>query len=155
MKIYRWLGSLVVLVVMLLIFSLSAQPAVESRSLSGPLVVRLKAKVEASKLIPKDMKEAFFKAPSFWVRKLAHVSIYFLLGFVLYLALPTRRWGMGKSFLLAVGICAVYALGDEWHQLFVLGRSAELRDIILDSMGALGGILLGWLIKKVASFKMK
>ena len=153
MNVYRWLGGLVALLVMVLIFCLSAQPAVESRNLSGPLVVRVKERIEASKLMPKEMKEAFLRSPSFWVRKMAHVGIYFILGFIVYLALPSCKWRKGKSFFLATGICLVYALGDEWHQLFVAGRSGELRDVILDTSGALGGVLVGWLIKKMAGFK--
>ena len=34
-----------------------------------------------------------------------------------------------------------YAITDEFHQYFIPGRSAEIRDVLIDSSGALTGIL--------------
>jgi len=36
----------------------------------------------------------------------------------------------------------LYAITDEFHQYFVPGRSAEIRDVLIDSSGAFIGILL-------------
>ena len=38
--------------------------------------------------------------------------------------------------------CICYAATDEFHQLFVPGRYGMVRDVILDSMGALTGIVV-------------
>ena len=43
---------------------------------------------------------------------------------------------------IAVGICFLYACTDELHQLFSSGRSGQFDDVLLDSIGALLGILL-------------
>lgn len=43
-------------------------------------------------------------------------------------------------------IAAVYAASDEWHQSFVADRSAEWSDVLLDSCGALTGIVIVWII---------
>ena len=40
----------------------------------------------------------------------------------------------------------LYAASDEIHQLFVPGRSGQLRDVLLDSAGVAAGILLAWMI---------
>jgi len=60
------------------------------------------------------------------------------------------------SFLAAaLGLAALYALSDEIHQLFVPGRSFELRDLALDITGAAVGlagyslIRLFWQIRPV------
>ena len=43
-------------------------------------------------------------------------------------------------------IGTVYAVSDEVHQLFVEGRSCEVRDMLLDSAGVAAGVLLmNWL----------
>lgn len=46
-----------------------------------------------------------------------------------------------KSFL-AIIICILYATSDELHQLFVMGRSCELRDVFIDSLGSVSGIII-------------
>jgi VanZ family protein len=47
-----------------------------------------------------------------------------------------------RLFLLSVTFCIIYAISDEIHQTFVLGRSGEAIDVILDSVGASAGIVL-------------
>ena len=43
-------------------------------------------------------------------------------------------------------IGTIYAVSDEVHQLFVEGRSCEVRDMLLDSAGVAAGVLLmNWL----------
>ena len=39
-------------------------------------------------------------------------------------------------------ITAGYAATDEFHQLFVPGRSGQVSDVILDSAGAATGVLI-------------
>ena len=39
-------------------------------------------------------------------------------------------------------ICFLYACTDELHQLFIAGRSAEIKDVLIDSFGSLTSILL-------------
>jgi VanZ family protein len=39
--------------------------------------------------------------------------------------------------VLAMALCAAYALTDEGHQVFVAGRGASLYDVALDSTGAM------------------
>ena len=58
-----------------------------------------------------------------------------------------------KVILLAFLICGLYAISDEIHQLYVQGRSGQVSDVLIDSSGALVGILSivairSWLIKK-------
>jgi VanZ family protein len=70
------------------------------------------------------------------LRKLAHVTEYAVLGFLLARAL--RRPAV--AVLLAAG----YAATDEVHQTFVEGRHGAPRDVAIDAVGALVGALL-WL----------
>ena len=39
------------------------------------------------------------------------------------------------------GIATAYAVTDEFHQLFVPGRSGQMTDVMIDSGGALVGLL--------------
>ena len=84
---------------------------------------------------------------SFIVRKCAHFLEYLILGISMYVSVhDLSRWKQWKNAILAFLICAVYAATDELHQMFVQGRSCEARDILIDSLGALLGILIMSLI---------
>ena len=49
--------------------------------------------------------------------------------------------------MAAAGTGILYAASDEFHQLFVPGRSGQITDVLIDSGGLLAGILLVVLIK--------
>lgn len=81
------------------------------------------------------------------LRKLAHFSEYGLLGGLwateLWLG-PHPQKGRGAA--IRLGFCMLTAFLDETIQLFVPGRSGEVRDIWIDTSGALLGILFVCLI---------
>lgn len=73
----------------------------------------------------------------FFIRKGAHVTVFFLLSCLIYLALKksTSIPNSGKiiiSFFLTVA----YAGIDEYHQSFTANRTAYFGDVILDAFGA-------------------
>lgn len=85
-----------------------------------------------------------------------HLVAYYVLGLLVW-------WGLGSTSRsakwLSVLICTAYGVTDEFHQLFVDGRSAELRDLVNDFIGACLAMLTvslppvrrrlePWLIKK-------
>ena len=80
------------------------------------------------------------------------VSILFNYPFFLILFVYILWLNMIKSFglksFLAIIICILYATSDELHQLFVMGRSCELRDVFIDSLGSVSGIIIYNLIEK-------
>lgn len=81
---------------------------------------------------------------NFLVRKCAHFTEYLILGLLCLNMI--KSFGL-KSFL-AIIICILYAISDELHQLFVIGRSCELRDVFIDSLGSVSGIIIYNLIEK-------
>lgn len=74
------------------------------------------------------------------IRKLGHISEYFVLGLLLFRAFH----GTGvqpevyRCMLYSLAVLAAYALSDEFHQSFVQTRTASLADVGLD---VLGGVL--------------
>lgn len=72
------------------------------------------------------------------VRKLAHFTEYFILG---VLVANMLRY-FDKRIYISIFICILYAISDEIHQLFVLGRSCQVLDILIDSIGSCSGIIL-------------
>jgi len=52
----------------------------------------------------------------------------------------------GVTYEFAAGV--LYAVTDEIHQSFVPGRSCELRDVLIDSVGVLTGVTILWLLRR-------
>lgn len=78
------------------------------------------------------------------IRKLAHFIEYFILG-ILVINFITRY---DKKIIIAILLCIIYATSDEIHQIFVPGRSCQIIDIMIDSLGSIMGIYLYKLIIK-------
>jgi VanZ family protein len=78
--------------------------------------------------------------------KLLHAAVYAVLGAFAFLSL--RGWSSRASVLvLAAGaITTAYGFSDEFHQMFVPGRSADLRDVLADCVGGFVGALAAWLV---------
>ena len=74
--------------------------------------------------------------------KVAHFGAYTVLGGTL--AYGRRRSGgaVAHGWLLVAGI--VYGLTDEWHQMYVPGRSPELADWLADAAGVVVGYGTTW-----------
>lgn len=55
------------------------------------------------------------------------------------------KYALAMSILLSF----LYACTDEIHQIFVPGRSAQFRDVLIDTLGASFGTLIAYLILKL------
>lgn len=143
-KIFSWAA---VFLVMLLIFNLSSQVAEHSNELSAGIT---KLIIKAVKKVAPGV-ELEQKSINNRLRKNAHFFSYLLLGVFVYNAL--RRSGLQgwRCFILALGICVLYAVTDEVHQLYVPGRGGQVRDVLIDSAGACVGIGLyqAWVFRKI------
>ena len=73
--------------------------------------------------------------------KLVHLGLYAVLGALSALAMgaAARR---GRVVVLTLGLIALFAAVDEWHQRFIPGRSTDAIDWIADVAGATTGFLL-------------
>lgn len=144
------LSWIAVLLWMLLIFTLSAQHALESSCLSHKFSEVIIEKV--SMVIPLDIETStttdFVKCFNYIIRKSAHVSEYFILGALVMNAMKTSKVRRFKAFIFSVLLCILYAVSDEIHQLFVPGRGAQVMDVLIDSVGAIAGIRCIFLIKR-------
>ena len=74
-----------------------------------------------------------------WLRKLAHIGVYFVEGALLYPALRRRLRGMGKSFALTIAVCALIAAVDEAHKILIPGRHCSWDEAALNVLGAFLG----------------
>jgi len=128
---------------MVLIFSLSAQPASESSSLSGQTIRKVaEFTIPNFNNISHKQQTSIIADLQHIARKTAHTLIYLVLGVLCLSALFQYTLKIKIRLTCAIAICAGYAITDELHQLFVEGRSAQVSDVIIDSCGAMIGIIL-------------
>lgn len=122
------------------IFIFSAQNAEKSSKTSGVIVNKV---VDTVVNVNKKVKKESLKdSITFYVRKLAHFSIYTLLGIWLLNEMNTFKVSTLKRTIICLVFGAIYAVTDEFHQSFVSGRSQEIRDVCIDTCGVLFGCIL-------------
>lgn len=77
----------------------------------------------------------------FIIKKTAHLSEYAILAVLVWRAFSrTLRERQHCHPWVIVGLCAAYAVSDEFHQQFVAGRGPSPRDVLIDVAGASLGL---------------
>ncbi len=145
-KIILWI---LVIGCMTLIFSFSSEAATESRKTSASFIEKIISFFDFDNSITESEMFVIRENMTFIVRKGAHFSIYALLGLLIYLLLCEYNINDKKVIIIAVTVSMLYACSDEIHQSFVEGRSGELRDVLIDTVGALAGCTATFLIKRM------
>lgn len=127
----------------MVIFSFSAENAEQSSATSAQVIEGI-CEVTVSgydQLAPIEQQQ-IVSGMQFEIRKLAHFSLYLILGM---LSLMTVKRLQKPAFMTklptvtAVVFCALYAGSDEFHQLFSDGRAAQITDVLIDTAGAATG----------------
>lgn len=140
----RPLSFVPAILVAVMIFRFSAQPAVDSSALSGSVTERIVHSVNYRlhmNWTPAEQEEKVEQL-EFYVRKAAHFTEYLV--FAMTLSLPLYVHGVRgiRLYIWALFLTAAYACTDEAHQLFVSGREGRLRDVVIDTCGGLTGLLI-------------
>ena len=125
------------------IFNLSSENGKKSKSSSNSLTKKVIV------LFNKDIGAEELEKIDHVVRKVAHLSIYGLLGLLVMGCMETFE----KTDIIRITSSSIftflYACSDEIHQKYVPGRSGEVRDVFIDFLGAFLGILIIFLICKI------
>ena len=128
------INILLVLLWMILIFIMSSFNSTESSNQSGFIVNIISSILHINNI----------ELLSLIIRKLAHFTEYFILGLLTY----NMFHSYNKKVYISIIICILYAISDEIHQIFVPGRSCQIMDMTIDTLGSLLGIYLLLFIKK-------
>lgn len=77
------------------------------------------------------------------LRKCAHLTEYAILYLLSFRAFSLQRPGMplNKRMAAALLLAVAYAASDEFHQSFVPTRGPSVMDVLIDSTGAVCGLL--------------
>ena len=148
--IKRIIYTLLLIIWMVVIFMFSNANNVKSQNTSDTVtkkVIETTSKITNTK-IDKKKEEKMVKDYRVLIRKTAHFSLYLVLGILIYLTLSS--YGISKRVVIySVIFCFIYAISDEIHQLFSDGRSFEVRDILIDTLGSCTGIFIIYLVNSI------
>lgn len=154
--LYRGILWLITLFLLLTMFGFSAQDSVQSGSISGKIARPITDFLAQRQGLTGAAYWNLYSQVDFAVRKTAHFSEYALLGLLLTLLLDSYR--VRWRWLSWAG-CTLYAATDEIHQLFIPGRTGKWQDVLIDSSGAMTGmlfvLLVLWLIRRRGTEKAK
>ena len=93
--------------------------------------------------------DALAEAIDYPIRKAAHMTEYAAMGILAFAFLAGYMQKNAKTYLTALLTAALYATSDEIHQLFVPGRAGKFTDVCIDTVGALFGLLVLFLLQKL------
>ncbi len=138
-KVAIIISWLLVLLTMIIIFNFSSETAIESTETSKGVVVQvLEIFMEKDEITPPVIKK--YQLP---IRKIAHFGIYMLLGFCMINAFEKSfKIKLWQNSVFATIASSIYAFTDEFHQNFAEGRGPQITDVLIDSGGALMGVIL-------------
>lgn len=130
-KLLRWLLLLLWIAV---IFIMSQQTGDKSSSQSTFIV-------NLSSFIGIELNDNYMDIATLVVRKSAHFTEYLILFVLVYRVIilyMNKRQAKVGAILFVFG----YACLDEFHQSFIAGREAAIKDVIIDTCGGIIGAFL-------------
>jgi VanZ family protein len=80
----------------------------------------------------------------YYIRKLAHITVFGILALLFKTAISNKP----RPYIYAWIFTTLYAGTDEWHQMYVPGRTASIIDVLIDSTGAFIFLFCMFLWKK-------
>jgi VanZ family protein len=92
-----------------------------------------------------------------YIDKLAHLIEFFIFTLLAIRAIvhfPVELRGL-STYSYAIIVSMMYAFSDEFHQIYVPGRHADLLDIAADSTGILLAVLAHFLFYRKKAFSSK
>lgn len=153
-NVLRGILIILLLCTFYIIFGFSSQDGEKSGGISERITDFILEKSSKYNSLEQTKKEKVSKRTERIIRKIAHFSIYTLVGFLLMALLSTYENIKRKNQIcLSTIIGILYAISDEIHQNFTPGRGPKITDVFIDSLGVFFGITIILLILEILTEK--
>lgn len=155
-NVLRGILIILLLCTFYIIFGFSSQNGEESGGISKRITDFILEKSSKYNSLEQTKKEEVSKRTERIIRKIAHFSIYTLVGFLLMALFSTyenikRKYQIYISAIIGI----LYAFSDEIHQSFTPGRGPKITDVFIDSLGVFFGMAVILLIIELINRKNK
>lgn len=169
----RILALILVLMWMITVFIFSSQDGVDTLNTSGAVISVIESTTNNTSEVVSDnlgktdnknslenkkYKYTYSNKIQRIVRKNAHYFLYMLGGVflsVFFCADSKYKSSQIKLAIYAIMTGIVYAFTDEFHQRFVPGRTGSLKDVFIDSIGVITGVVLVYILRIILNKKRK
>jgi len=146
-KLLAWVPPVIIAI---FIFGFSSQNAEQSSGLSSKAATAIVHFAVNSHIVNVNAgnEAQFIENLQYPIRKCAHMTEYMI--FTLSVVLALYVWNVRNKWLyiIAFAVAVIFASTDEFHQLFVSGRSGRVLDVLIDSVGAIIGLLIVWGVRR-------
>lgn len=142
-KYIPFLGFVLTLSWMLVIFLFSSKTGNEIDSEKGFIVDSVVDVFEGDEFTeyPAEQQQQIKNEYSFYISKIAHFIEYGILCFFVFLTFI----GLKKHnlrYIIGIVVCCLYAISDEFHQMYSSGRTPRFLDVLIDTLGAFTAVLV-------------
>lgn len=133
---------LLVIMWMLTVFIFSNQNGTASQKTSSSITKIVVKVLTYNKNLTEESKNVLMTKTDYIIRKLAHFSIYMLGGILIYNYINTYSIKPNRKLIISIIFGITYATTDELHQYFIAGRSSQILDVFIDTLGIITGVIL-------------
>ena len=138
-----WISAAAVIAWMVVIFLFSSQNGDDSSNTSGGIVALI---CDFFHLSPSAITVEIITV---CVRKAAHMTEFGILGLLSFNALYQGFGFFRGVYPLAFTVASLYAATDEFHQLFIDGRTGKFTDWMIDSAGIIIFLFIAWVVVRI------
>lgn len=140
--IFRITTLILLVLTFISIFNFSNQDGQASSGVSRKVAKKIIDIYPYTKNLNEENKNQIVEKIQPIIRKVAHLSIYTLVGILMMSFISTYNIKLKYRFLISILVGLVYASSDEIHQSFIPERNASIIDVGIDASGVLLGIIL-------------
>ena len=141
-KIARIIFFILTIATAIIIFMFSNENKEQSGNTSKNFIEGIIEIFPKTKKLEQEEKEEIIKKAQPLIRKLAHFSIYTVLGInVMGYIITYKNIEQKKQIILAIITCIIYATSDEIHQYFS-SRGPSILDVGIDTCGSILGLCI-------------
>lgn len=148
-NIIRAILIILLIAIFTTIFDFSSQDGEKSGSLSREITEVVTKDIKSIQKLEKNAKEEALKKIEHIIRKIAHFSIYMLVGILMMSLMYTYKLEQFKKIGVSFVVGLLYAISDEIHQSFIPDRSPLVGDVCIDSCGVIVGIGIVVIVCKI------
>lgn len=151
-EIIRRVISFVLLIIwMIVVFLFSGESGQNSGNTSRNVTIKIVNIITKYQEFSEDEKLELVEKIHPVIRKLAHYTLYTIGGVLIINYIDKLKIKKNKETIYSIIFGIVYATSDEIHQYLVPNRSMQIKDICIDTLGVITGIIIFMSIKNICS----
>ena len=150
LQIKRIIYAVLTIATFITIFIFSGQNGEISSKTSRGFTEKIINLLPISKNWNEDEKQEIVEKSQTVIRKLAHFTIYTIAGiWMMAFANTYDNATLKQKIIIVIAIGMLYAISDEFHQMFSDGRTPLIKDVGIDTLGVTFGSIISTIIFKI------